>query len=94
MIMEKFVLKSFLERWNVMNKTIEAVFDGTVFLPDTIVKLEPNTRVEITIRTKVVEAEKPKSFLRVARSLNLEGPKDFSENIDEYLYGGKELDGK
>lgn len=77
-----------------MTKTIDAVFDGTVFRPNTVVKLEPNTLVEITIRTKVVEVEKPKSFLRVARSLNLEGPKDFSENLDEYLFGGKELDGK
>ena len=77
-----------------MTKTIEAVFDGTVFRPKTIVKLEPNTQVEITIRTKVVEAEKPKSFLQVARSLNLEGPKDFSENLDEYLYGGADLNGK
>ena len=77
-----------------MTKTIEAIFDGTVFRPETVVKLEPNTRVEITIKTKVVTEEKPKSFLRVARSLRLEGPKDFSENLDNYLYGGEDLDGK
>jgi hypothetical protein len=37
----------------------------------------------------VVPAEgKATSFLRTARALNLEGPPDWSANIDEYLYGG------
>lgn len=35
-----------------MSQTIEAVFDGAVFRPDTDVKLEPNTRVEITVTVK------------------------------------------
>jgi len=77
-----------------MTKTIEAVFDGTVFRPDEQVKLEPNTRVQIVVTVKSVSEDKPKSFLRVARSLRLEGPKDFSSRIDDYLYGGEDSDGK
>ena len=77
-----------------MTTTIEAVFDGVVFRPDRVVKLEPNTRVELTVKTNFVETEKSQSFLRVARSLNLEGPKDFSEKLDEYLYDGVNSGGK
>ena len=29
----------------------------------------------------------PSSFLRTARSLGLSGPPDWSENLDNYLYG-------
>jgi hypothetical protein len=34
----------------------------------------------------------PKSFLRVARSLRLQGPADWSSRLDDYLYGGAKLD--
>jgi hypothetical protein len=33
------------------------------------------------------------NFLIVAQSANLDGPPDWSENLDEYLYGGKQIDG-
>ena len=33
----------------------------------------------------------PYSSLKFAMSLNLEGPEDWSENLDEYLYRGKKL---
>jgi hypothetical protein len=33
----------------------------------------------------------PYSFLKYATSLRLEGPEDWSENLDEYLYRGKKL---
>jgi predicted DNA-binding antitoxin AbrB/MazE fold protein len=77
-----------------MTRTIEAVFDGKVFLPSEPVTLEPNTPVQIVINEKPPVEKKSKSFLSVARSLRLQGPKDFSENIDEYLYGGEDLCGK
>ena len=35
-----------------MTKTLKAVFDGEVFRPEEEIKLEPNTRVEITIKVK------------------------------------------
>jgi hypothetical protein len=34
----------------------------------------------------------PASFLDVAKSLDLNGPADWSTNFDEYLYRGKDLD--
>lgn len=37
-----------------MLNTIEAVFDGIVFHPESEVELQPNTRVEITITVKNV----------------------------------------
>ena len=33
-----------------------------------------------------------RSFLQVARSLRLRGPADWSSRLDDYLYGGAELD--
>lgn len=73
-----------------MVKTIEAFFDGRVLLPDEPLELEPNTRVEITIKSQKRRRKKKKavSFLDVASSLNLDGPPDFSANLDHYLNKG------
>jgi hypothetical protein len=71
-----------------MVKTIEALFDGTVFRPTAPIALAPNTRVRITIETMPHPEGETTSFLRMARTLNLDGPPDWSANIDEYLYGG------
>jgi predicted DNA-binding antitoxin AbrB/MazE fold protein len=67
-----------------MSKTIEAVFDGEVLRPDESLGLEPNTRVLITIEG--LDEPASRSFLRTAKSLNLDGPKDWSIRTDEYLY--------
>ena len=75
-----------------MNQTLEATFDGQVFRPVETVDLEPDTKVELVVTVKVLPEEKPKSFLRTARSLRLKGPKDFSSHLDDYLYGGAKLD--
>ena len=64
------------------------MFDGSVFRPDEPIELEPNTRERITIEPTVVSESEPESFLQGARSLNLEGPRDWSSRLDEYLYGG------
>jgi predicted DNA-binding antitoxin AbrB/MazE fold protein len=77
-----------------MTRTIEAIFDGKVFRPNETVTLEPDTHVQIVINVKPPIEKKSKSFLSVARSLRLKGPKDFSEKIDKYLYDGEDLDGK
>jgi hypothetical protein len=77
-----------------MLKTIEAVFDGKVLRPDNPLALEPNTRVLITIETLEPETTEVSSFLDIAQSLNLEGPADWSTNIESYLYGDKGTDGK
>jgi hypothetical protein len=73
-----------------VSHTFDAVFDGEVFRPDDHIELEPNTRVRVTVETISPSPTKPAgpySFLRVARSLKIEGPPDWSENLDEYLYG-------
>ena len=75
-----------------MIKTIEALFDGTVFHPTEPLTLAPNTRVRMTIETVLPAKGEAASFLRTARALNLDGPPDWSVNIDEYLYGGDPSD--
>jgi predicted DNA-binding antitoxin AbrB/MazE fold protein len=67
-----------------MATTIEATFDGKVFRPTEPVSLPPNTIVRITVEPL---PDKPASFLRTARSLNLEGPPDWATHLDAYLYG-------
>jgi len=75
-----------------MTKTLEATFDGAVFRPDGPVELQPNTRVQIVVTVKPSPEQEPKSFLQVARSLRLQGPADWSSRLDEYLYGGAEVE--
>lgn len=75
-----------------MIKTIEALFDGTAFRPAEPVALAPNTRVRMTIETIQRPEEEVGSFLGTARTLNLDGPPDWSVNLHEYLYGGKTPD--
>jgi hypothetical protein len=75
-----------------MSQTLEATFDGAVFRPTEAVELPPDTRVQLVVTVKATSEEKPKSFLRVARSLKLQGPKDWSSRIDDYLYGGAKID--
>jgi predicted DNA-binding antitoxin AbrB/MazE fold protein len=70
-----------------MSKTLDAVFDGEVLRPDEPLELEPNTRVRLTIEPAEQHRDKSKSFLRTARSLNLQGPPDWSARLDDYLYG-------
>ena len=69
-----------------MSKSVVALFDGAVLRPDEPIDLAPNTRVRITIEPEEGQA----SFLRTARSLHLEGPRDWSARFEEYLYGQTE----
>jgi predicted DNA-binding antitoxin AbrB/MazE fold protein len=70
-----------------MLKTIEAIYDGKVFRPADPLVLEPNIRVRLTIETVPPTAESAGAFLRVARSLNLDGPADWAANLETYLQG-------
>lgn len=82
-----------------MEKTINATFDGEVFRPDEEVDVEPNTKVRLVIKeepkklklkfAKQKKGGKPYAFFEYARSLELAGPRDWSENLDDYLYHGK-----
>ncbi len=69
-----------------MSQTIDAIFDGQVFQPAGPVELEPNTRVRVTIEPIVEQVESGPSFLRTARTLNLQGPADWSTRVEDYLY--------
>lgn len=69
-----------------MLKTMNATFDGKVLRPDIPIKIKPNTRVRITIET-FNEKSKTRSFLHTAQSLKLDGPPDWSDQLEEYLYG-------
>jgi predicted DNA-binding antitoxin AbrB/MazE fold protein len=70
-----------------MTKTLEAVYDGQVLRPVERLDLKPNTRLRITVEASEPEISIRRSFLQTARSLELEGPSDWSERIEEYLYG-------
>jgi hypothetical protein len=90
-----------------MTRTIQARFDGKAFYPEEPLAIAPNTTVRLTVETPdALEAEssprggglkavpvkgEPYSFLKFAMSLDLQGPADWAENVDEYLYGGKKL---
>lgn len=77
-----------------MTRTVQAVFDGEVLRPQEPLDLEPQTRVQITIETILEPKENSQSFLDVAASLNLDGPSDWSENFEQYLYGSRDRGGE
>jgi len=69
-------------------------------LTATINSLLTANSIDVTHEQVMIDAEIDKiplteqplkwgSFLQVARSLEVEGPPDWSENIDDYLYGDK-----
>jgi len=88
-----------------MTRTVQAKFDGEAFYPEEALPITPNTRVLLTVETPEIATEEPQeesrpsppglgepySFLKYAASLSLDGPEDWSENIDDYLYRGKKL---
>ncbi len=75
-----------------MEKTVDATFDGEVFRFAIPINLPPNTKVKVLF-DESDSPEEPYHFLRMARSLKLRGPSDFSENLDQYLYGGQAYSG-
>lgn len=90
-----------------MTRTLHARYDGEALHPEEPLPLAPETRVLITVdmeddqEPKVTREEsaiqpapakgEPYSFLRYAESLNLEGPEDWSERLEDYLYAPERL---
>ena len=68
-----------------MLNSIDALFDGKVFHPEQPVTLKSNTRVRIVFDNLSDENNELTSFLETAESLQLDGPSDWSENLDKYL---------
>lgn len=75
-----------------MPRTIDATFDGTVFHPAQPVDLKPNTRVKIIVEAEQETDSGQASFLETASALKLDGPPDWSKNIDQYLYDNPSAD--
>ncbi len=71
-----------------MTKTVGAIFDGVTLRPDEPLDLPANTRVRVTIETPTTPGTAG-SFLDTALSLGLSGPRDWSTNLEDYLYGHK-----
>lgn len=71
-----------------MPQEIEAVFDGTALQLEVPLNLAVGTRVRIVVESVLPnEVKPPKTFLKTAQSLQLEGEPDWSEKIDRHLYG-------
>ena len=70
-----------------MAMTFHLTYDGEVFRPDEPINLEADTRIRVTIQAIESRSRHPRSFLATARTLNLDGPKDWAARIDDYLYG-------
>lgn len=71
---------------------IFATYDGEVLRPEEPLELSPNTRVCILLEPAELEPQEEKDylFLRTVRSLNLDGPPDWSSRWEEYTYGDAE----
>jgi hypothetical protein len=71
-----------------MLQELEAIFDGTALQLESPLNLAAGTRVKIIIESVVINEQKQsKTFLQTAQSLQLQGEPDWSEKIDQYLYG-------
>jgi hypothetical protein len=71
-----------------MPQELEAVFDGTALQLEVPLNLAAGTKVRIIIESVLPnEVKPPKSFLKTAQSVKLQGSPDWSEKIDQYLYG-------
>lgn len=73
-----------------MSETIEAVYDGKSLLLAGPLQFPANTRVTVTVEPLRQPTAGEYGFLDTALNANLSGPADWSTNLDEYLYGGKD----
>ena len=70
-----------------MTIKIRARYDGEKFVPMDDVKLPKDTDVTLTIEEEEWEPEEGRYlFFKAARALKLQGPTDWSEKYEEYLY--------
>ena len=68
---------------------VTATYRDGAFHPDREMDLPEGTRVEIALPI----SGEPYSFFDTAESLRIDGPPDWSEHINEYLTGERDLDG-
>ena len=69
-----------------MTKTLHVIFDGKVLRPEKPPDLEPNTHYIVTVESR--EAPEEKNLWEVLSNLTgtVEGPEDWSQEHDYYLY--------
>ncbi len=72
-----------------MTRMVHARFDGEVLRFEEPVDLAPDAVVWVMIQEPDTPADRPYSFLEAALGMDLQGPPDWSERIDDYLYGDK-----
>jgi hypothetical protein len=69
---------------------VEATYDGEIVRPEEPLHLAPHSR--FTMSYEGLE-DQPQAKSEIARSMQVEGPPDWSERLDHYLYGGMVGDG-
>lgn len=71
-----------------MSTTITATFDGKVLLPDTPLDLKPQARYRLQVEEELPATDEKVGW-DVIESLigSVQGPPDWSRNLDHYLYG-------
>jgi hypothetical protein len=74
--------------------SVNATYDGKIVLPDEPLPLPPNARVIVSFETvqeqqpaETTKKGEPYACLKAALAANIEGPPDWSERVDHYLYG-------
>jgi hypothetical protein len=72
-----------------MHQVHEMVFDGEVLRPVERLELEPNTRYRVMILPNKTEPERPRTLTDFFDEFGgtIEGPGDWSVELDHYLYG-------
>ena len=68
-------------------KRLHAVFDGKVLRPEAAVDLVPNARYLVTIERQKERDEQSLLDVLSRFSGTVEGPEDWSEEHDHYVYG-------
>ena len=69
-----------------MTRSTEAVFQDGVLRPLEPLDIAPNTRVRITVEFPDAGDADAGAFLRIAQGLRLNGPADWSEQVEESLW--------
>lgn len=73
----------------MVTQTVEAVYDGKVLRPKKRLEIKPNTSVMVTVKPIKTKRASKKSSLDVIGKLKVDAPRDWSENIEEYLQAEK-----
>lgn len=67
--------------------TINAEYDGTAFIPIDTVVLKKNTKYRLIIEETTEEKNLTAWDVLQSHIGSIDGPEDWSENLDHYLYG-------